>query len=147
MKKLLVALCVLIIPVIPSVSPVEASSRPCPQYHRMMRQNGLPVAQFSWIMARESNCVARAVGWNYHKGKNHLACKSGEFKKHRRCAAVKSFDLGLLQINYATWADLTRKVCKSKKSTILLRPSCNVAVAGEIYRQYGLTPWKGNSNG
>lgn len=146
MKKILVALCALIIPVIPSVSPVQAAKLPCAKYHRLMRQNGLPVRTFSWIMARESSCKKRVVNWNYYPGKDHTDCKSGKFARHRRCKAVKSFDLGLLQLNYQTWDKLTVQICGSKKSTILLKPSCNLAVAGEIYRRYGTAPWEGNSN-
>ena len=146
MKRILIALCALTLPVIAAPSPVEASELPCKQYHKAMRQNGLPVRHFAWIMHRESKCVAKAVGGNYYPVKNHTDCKSGEFKKHRRCKAVKSYDLGLLQLNYQTWDELTHKLCGTK-STILLDPSCNLTVAGEIYRQYGLAPWKGNSNG
>ena len=146
MKRILIALCAFSIPFTASVSPTEATNLPCPQYHKLMRQNGLPLKEMAWIMHRESKCVARAVGWNYYPGKDHTDCRSGEFKKHRRCKAVKSYDLGLMQINYATWDDLTTKLC-GKKSTTLLRPSCNLKVAGEIYRQYGSAPWKGNSNG
>ena len=148
MKRLILALSALTIPFIASVSPAEATKLPCPQYHALMKKHGLPIREMSWIMARESNCQRKAVGWNYHRGKSHLDCKSGAFHKHRQCAAVRSWDMGLFQINSQTWDDLTLQLCgASVKSRTLLDASCNVKVAGAIYERYGLTPWKGNSNG
>jgi hypothetical protein len=148
MKRLVIVLCALTIPVLAPVSPVEASNLPCPKWHKLMKQNGLPVREFSWIMGRESNCVARAVNWNYYRGKGPKDCRSGRYHNHRRCTAVRSWDVGLLQINSRTWNDLTKKLCgASTNSRVLMLPSCNLKVAGVIYKHYGFEPWKGNSNG
>ena len=148
MKRLLLALCALSLPVMASVKPVEATELPCAKYHALMRQHGLPVRQMAWIMSRESKCEPRAVGWNYYKGKGPQDCLSGAYHRHRNCAAVRSHDVGLFQINSRTWDSLVVQLCgHNTKSRILMRPSCNVKVAGAIYKRYGLEPWKGNSNG
>jgi hypothetical protein len=149
MKRILLALA-LTIPVMGSVSPADAlKGYPCEKYHKLMRQHGLPVKQFAPIMWRESRCIPQAVNWNMKAGKTHADCTdNGSFHKRRQCQHVRSWDMGLLQINSATWDDLTVQQCGATvKSRTLLTPSCNVKVAGVIYRHYGMTPWKGNSNG
>jgi hypothetical protein len=118
----------------------------CPKWEKKLRQYKLPVKEFSFIMWRESKCVAKAIGWNYHKGMSHRDCKLSHARTYRKCKAVKSYDVGLLQIN-SSWKTLTAKVCKYEygKMLILQDPDCNLKVASAIYKQSGLEPWRGNS--
>jgi hypothetical protein len=137
----------LTMPVSAVVSPVNAHKTvPCHKWHAELKRHKLPVDEFSWIMYRESKCVAKAVGWNYRGDLDHTACPSGAFHRHRQCHAVKSWDMGLLQIN-SGHNTLTKQICgASTRSRILLQPSCNLAVAKYLYDRYGLAPWAGNSN-
>jgi len=149
MKRLILALA-LSLPVTAVVSPADAlKGYPCEKYHRLMKEHGLPIKTFAPIMFRESRCIPKAVNWNHRPGLSHEDCTdNGSFHKRRKCVAVRSWDMGLLQINSSTWDALTMQQCgASTKSRTLLSPSCNVKVAGVIYRHYGLEPWKGNSNG
>ena len=134
-------------PVTAVVSPVDAHKTvPCHKWHSALKKAGLPVTEFSYIMYRESKCVAKAVGWNYRAGTSHRDCVSGAFHRHRKCKAVRSWDMGLLQIN-SGHNTLTKQICgASTRSRILLRPSCNLAVEKYLYDRYGLAPWRGNSN-
>ena len=145
--RTLIAVIALTIPVSAVVSPVEAHKTvPCHKWHGALKKAGLPVNEFSWIMYRESKCVAKAVGWNYRAGMSYRDCVSGAFHRHRKCKAVRSWDMGLLQIN-SGHNTLTRQICgASTRSRILLRPSCNLAVAKYLYDRYGFAPWRGNSN-
>ena len=129
-------------------SQVEASSKyPCKKYHKLLRQHGLPVRIFAPIMARESSCKPRAIGWNYHKGTSHKDCKLSHAKTYRKCKAVKSYDVGLLQIN-SQHKTLTAQVCKTKlgKMLVLQDPTCNLKVAAKLYNKgKGLSNWQGTS--
>lgn len=121
---------------------------PCPQWHDALRRHGLPVKVFAPIMWRESKCKPRAIGWNYHKGMSHRDCLKAHARSYRRCKAVKSYDIGLLQIN-SSWKSLTARVCKYKygKMLILQRPSCNLKVAAVLYDNgKGLSNWQGTSS-
>jgi hypothetical protein len=120
---------------------------PCPQWHSELRKHGLPVKVFAPIMWRESKCEPRAVGWNYHKGKSHRECKLSHARTYRKCKAVKSYDVGLLQIN-SSWKTVTAKVCKAKygKMLVLQKPKCNLKVAALLYDNgKGLKNWQGTS--
>ena len=118
----------------------------CPKWEKKLREYKLPVKEFSFIMWRESKCVAKAIGWNYHKGMSHKDCKLSHARTYRKCKAVKSYDVGLLQIN-SSWKTLTAKVCKYEygKMLILQDPDCNLKVASVLYKQSGLAPWRGSS--
>jgi hypothetical protein len=124
-----------------------SSKYPCPQWHDLMRKHGLPVKTFAPIMWRESKCQKKAVGWNYHKGKSHRDCKLSHARTYRKCKAVRSYDVGLLQIN-SSWKSLTAKVCKTTygKMLVLQDPDCNLRVAAVLYNNgKGLVNWKGTS--
>jgi hypothetical protein len=102
--------------------------------------------QMDAICWRESKSEPRAIGWNYHAGKSHKDCKLTHAKKYRKCPAVKSYDVGLFQIN-SSWKTVTARICRAKFGNMLVlqRPSCNVKVAAYLYRNGGLTHWKGTS--
>lgn len=120
---------------------------PCPQWHDALRKHGLPVKIFAPIMARESKCQKNAIGWNYYKGKSHRDCKLSHARTYRNCKAVKSYDIGLLQIN-SSWKSLTAQVCKTKygKMLVLQRPSCNLKVAAYLYHKGGgVSNWRATS--
>jgi hypothetical protein len=124
-----------------------AKPLPCPQWHKALKEHGLPVKIFAPIMMRESKCVKNAVGWNYHKGKTHKDCKLSHARTYRKCKAVKSYDVGLLQIN-SQHKTLTAKVCKSKlgEMLVLQNPDCNLKVAAVLYNKgKGLSNWRGTS--
>lgn len=118
----------------------------CPKWEKKLREYKLPVKEFSFIMWRESKCVAKAVGWNYYKGMSHKDCRLSHARTYRKCKAVKSYDVGLLQIN-SSWKTLTAQVCKYEygKMLILQDPDCNLKVASALYKQSGLSPWRGSS--
>lgn len=119
---------------------------PCPQWHDAMRKAGLPVRVFAPIMWRESRCIPSAVGWNYKQGKSHKNCKLSPARTYRKCSAVRSYDLGLLQVN-SNWKSLTKQVCKSSDVLILLKPECNLAVAAVLWADGdGGSHWRATSN-
>jgi hypothetical protein len=119
---------------------------PCPQWHDALRKHGLPVKIFAPIMARESSCEPKAVGWNYYKGKSHRDCKLSHARTYRKCKAVKSYDVGLMQIN-SSHKTITARICKYKfgKMLILQKPNCNLKVAKYLYENGGLAHWQGSS--
>ena len=125
---------------------IGASLNRCPQYEKQLKANGLPVAEFSQIMWRESRCQPKAIGWNYHKGTSYKDCKSSPAATYKRCKAVRSYDSGLLQVN-SGWVTLTAKTCGSALGdlTVLLQPECNLAVAGAIYKGSGIGNWRATS--
>lgn len=141
------ALAALTIVVVP-VSRAEAAQGPveaaCGKWAPLMRANGLPLTPFMEICYRESRGIAKAVGWNYKPGTSHRSCKLTPARTYRRCPAVASFDLGLFQIN-STWVTVTRRICKTRDIFELLRPECNAAVAGYLYRNGGLNHWRATS--
>lgn len=126
-------------------TPAQAPN-PCAKYTALIKANKLPVKQFLKICYRESKGQPKAIGWNYHKGKSYKDCKLVPAKQYRKCPAVKSFDLGLFQIN-SSWVTVTAKVCRAKWGNIwvLLDPKCNAKVAGYLYHTGGLEHWKGTS--
>jgi len=118
---------------------------PCPQWHDAMRKAGLPVRVFSWIMARESSCVPSAVGWNYKQGTSHKNCKLSPARTYRKCSAVRSYDVGLLQIN-SQHRTLTQQICHSSEMLILQKPECNLAVAAALWADgQGGSHWRKTS--
>jgi hypothetical protein len=144
-RKLIVTAVVATFVVVP-VSEAKAAEavNSCPKYEKLLRKHKLPVKTFTWIMWRESKCVPKAVGWNYHKGKSHLDCKLSPAKTYRRCKAVRSYDIGLLQIN-SSWRTVTFRVCKTKDMLELQKVECNLRVASYLYRNGGIAHWVGTS--
>jgi hypothetical protein len=146
-RKLVVTVVIATFVVVP-VSEAKAAEvvNSCPKYEKLLRKHKLPVKTFTRIMWRESKCEPKAIGWNYYKGKSHLDCKLSHARTYRRCKAVKSYDVGLLQIN-SSWKSLTAKVCKYKygKMLVLQRVDCNLKVASHLYRNGGMVHWAGNS--
>jgi hypothetical protein len=149
MKRLVLALA-LTLPPMAIVSPVEAS-KPwlCPKYTQRIKET---FPRKDWrtldrIMWRESKCQPKAVGWNYRKPLTHRDCKDrGTFHARRKCKAVKSWDVGLFQIN-SSWNTLTTQVCgKNTRSEILKNVDCNFRVASVLYKNGGLAHWQGTSN-
>lgn len=119
---------------------------PCPQWHDAMRKAGLPVRVFSWIMARESKCIPSAVGWNYRSGKSHKNCKLSPARTYRNCSAVRSYDVGLLQIN-SQHREIVKQVCNASDVLILQKPECNLAVAAVLWADgEGSSHWRKTSN-
>jgi hypothetical protein len=99
----------------------------------------------SKIAYRESRCIPTAIGWNYHPGTSHRDCKLSPASTYRKCKAVKSFDIGLLQVN-SSWLTVTRAVCKKQDIVkALLNARCNVKVAQYLYRNGGLGHWRATS--
>jgi hypothetical protein len=97
-------------------------------------------------MYRESRCDPKAIGWNYKPGMSYKDCKRQVATLYKRCRAVRTYDSGLLQIN-STWVTVTAKVCKTRYGdmTVLLRPACNLAVAGYLYKVSGIGNWRATS--
>jgi hypothetical protein len=110
----------------------------CPEYHSLIKSEGLPVQIFSYIMWRESRCQPKAIGWNYKQGKSHKNCKVAATSIYKRCSAVKSYDSGLLQIN-SSWTTVTQIVCGKRwgDMTVLLKEKCNIKVAKYIFYNGG----------
>ena len=125
-----------------------ASKYPCEQWHKLLREHKLPVKVFAPIMWRESKCQPKAIGWNYKEGKSHRDCKLSPAASYKNCRAVKSYDLGLLQIN-SSWKTLTAQVCKKPfgKMFVLKKPHCNLKVASVLYNDgKGLVNWQATSS-
>lgn len=133
----------------PVASPVEASNVwLCPKYTAQIKK---AFPRKDWrtmdrIMWRESKCQTRAIGWNYHKGKSHRDCKLSHARTYRKCPAVKSYDVGLFQIN-SSWKTVTARICRSQygKMLVLQKSSCNFKVAAYLYKNGGLKHWEGTS--
>ena len=131
-----VSLCLALLTLfIPSVQVSAAPVYKCPQWHTMLRKHQLPVAVFDKIMWLESRCIPKAVGWNYHKGTDHTDCVLSPAPVYKNCKAVRSYDVGLLQIN-SSWRTLTAQVCKRPARQVLRSltdPSCNLKVAAVLW--------------
>ncbi len=92
-RILIVALVLYALAFLFTASNTKAQATPvgrCPKYEPLLRKYGLPVETFSAIMYRESRCVPKAIGWNYHTGMSHRDCKLSPAVTYRRCKAVKS---------------------------------------------------------
>jgi len=148
MKRLALAVALTLAP-IAVVSPVEAS-KPwlCPKYTAQIKKT---FPRKDWrtmdrIMWRESKCQTRAVGWNYRSGTTHRDCKdNGFYHARKKCKAVRSWDVGLFQVN-SSWYTLTTRLCgKNTRSRVLMKSSCNFRVAKWLYENGGLVHWQGTS--
>ena len=148
MKRLALAVALTLAP-IAVVSPVEAS-KPwlCPKYTAEIKKT---FQRKDWrtmdrIMHRESKCLNRAVGWNHYAGMSHRDCgDSGRFHQRKRCKAVRSWDVGLFQVN-SSWYTITTQLCgKNTRSEILMKSDCNFRVAKWLYQNGGLAHWQGQS--
>jgi hypothetical protein len=148
MKRLALVIALTIGPVA-VVSPVEAS-KPwlCPKYTAQIKKT---FPRKAWrtmdrIMWRESKCIRQAVGWNHRPGMSHRDCKdSGRFHPRKKCKAVRSWDVGLFQVN-SSWYTLTTRLCgKNTRTTVLMRSKCNFKVAKYLYKNGGLAHWQGTS--
>lgn len=124
-----------------------STEKSCPKYEALLKQHGLPVKDFSYIMWRESRCIPQAIGWNYKRGKSHRDCRLSPAVTYRHCSAVRSYDSGLLQIN-SGWKTVTAQVCKRPYGQLiksLTDPECNLKVAKYLYDNGGLGHWKATS--
>ena len=104
-----------------ALAPAAAKQGSCPQWEPMLRKYGLPVADFSYVMWRESRCLSSVV--------NH-----GKSSRDQ---------VGLLQIS-ASWSTVTKQQCRTTKrpEIALLSPTCNLKVASYLYANGGLAHWK-----
>lgn len=129
-------------------APVQTNKDlPCQEWHSLLRKNHLPVKVFAPIMFRESRCLANAVGWNYQQGFSHSDCVMSPAKTYRKCKRIRSYDVGLLQIN-SDWRSLTYRICNTKEILTLRNPACNLAVASVLYdKGSGLGNWRATSSG
>jgi hypothetical protein len=119
----------------------------CPKWEKLLKKYKLPVKEFSYIMWRESRCQKMAIGWNYKKGFGPSNCRLDVAKVYKNCPAVRSYDIGLLQIN-SSWKTVTAKVCKKPIRQIiksLTDPECNLKVARHLYKNGGMHHWKATS--
>jgi hypothetical protein len=143
--KKIMPLIVLFVFAVPA--PAQAQAKSCPKWEPLLRKYGLPVKEMSFILWRESKCEPKAIGWNYHKGKSHRDCQLAPAGIYKNCKAVRSYDIGLSQVN-STWNRVVAKVCKRPRNQLirsLQDPTCNVKVAGYLYRNGGLAHWRGTS--
>lgn len=148
LKRILISTTVLITLSNPSVSHAETPNpHSCPQYEAMIRKAGLPVKEFSFYMWRESKCEPKAIGWNYQKGTDHNDCVLSPAATYKNCRAVRSYDIGLLQVN-SGHKTITAQICKRPRRQLiksLTDPSCNLKVAKYLYDHGGSAHWKGSS--
>ena len=130
-----------------TASPASAAANSCPKYEPLLRKHfpAKVVPVLSAVMYRESRCTPKAIGWNYRPGTGASNCKLSPAATYRKCKAVKSYDIGLMQIN-STWLSVTRAVCKKQDIIRALQdPSCNVRVARYLYDNGGLGHWRATS--
>ncbi|CAB4158766.1 hypothetical protein UFOVP711_24 [uncultured Caudovirales phage] len=115
----------------------------CPNMEATIRKAGLkPTALWSYIAWRESRCTAKAIGWNYKKGKSVEDCKLAPASIYKRCSAISSYDSGVWQIN-SSWKTLTAQTCKTPygKMEVLLDVDCNIKMVKALYGDGGLHHW------
>ncbi len=119
----------------------------CPKWEPLLKKYKLPVKEFSYIMWRESRCQKMAIGWNYKKGYGPSNCRLDVAKIYKNCSAVRSYDIGLMQVN-SSWKTVTAKVCNRPVRQIiksLTNPECNIKVARYLYDNGGMHHWKATS--
>lgn len=140
MRKIIITILLLAVPVTPAKADINNPDHRCPKLEAKMKEYGLPVkgkVNFSYLAWRESRCQRKAVGWNLHKGRSLSECPDGRFHVMRKCDAVKTWDVGLLQIN-SSWFTLTYKLCgKTTRSRVLTNLDCNLKVASWLYHHGG----------
>jgi hypothetical protein len=113
----------------------------CPQFEATFREyKMLPIETWSYIAWRESRCQTKVVGWNYHKGLSHEDCAHRDFERHRNCDAVRSYDIGLLQVN-SSWRTVTRRICGGSIER-LFDLDCNLRVARWLHANGGFAHWR-----
>jgi len=130
-----------------SVGSGDSTEKSCPKWEKLLKKYKLPVKEFSYIMWRESRCQTMAIGWNYKKGYGPSNCRLDVAKVYKNCHAVRSYDIGLLQVN-SSWKTVTAKVCNRPIRQIiksLTNPECNVKVARYLYDNGGMHHWKATS--
>lgn len=139
MRKIIITILLLAVPATPAHSKANTEQR-CPKWEPLMQKYNLPIkgkVNFSYLAWRESRCISRAVGWNLHKGASIKDCRNGRYHVMRKCSAVKSWDVGVLQIN-SSWYTLTTKICgKNTHTKVLMKPECNIKVAAYLYHKGG----------
>jgi hypothetical protein len=94
-------------------------SKRCPEWEDKLKEHGLPVKLFSYIMWRESRCIPEAHNKTLNRD--------------------KSQDRGLLQIN-STWKTVTKNICGTDLDG-LFDPTCNLKVAKYLYDNGGAGHW------
>jgi hypothetical protein len=146
-KRALLCLAVLTV----FIPPVQASAAPdwkCPQWHALFRKHKLPIAWADRICWRESRGIAQAIGWNYRKGMDHTNCVLSPAPTYKNCSAVRSYDVGIMQIN-SGHRSLTARVCKRPRRQLirsLTDPSCNLKVASVLWDNgKGAAHWRATS--
>jgi hypothetical protein len=148
LKRILISTTALITLSNPAVSHADSTTpHSCPQYEAMIRNYGLPVKEFSFYMWRESKCEAKAIGWNYRSGTDHHSCALSPAATYRNCRAIRSYDIGLLQVN-SGHKIITAQICNRPLRQLiksLTDPSCNLKVAKYLYDHGGSAHWKGSS--
>lgn len=146
LKRILTTTIALSLLTTPLVAEAKATSS-CPQYEAQLREYGLPVKEFSYIMWRESRCQPKAIGWNYKHGKGPQDCVLSPAPTYRYCEAVSSYDVGLVQVN-SSWKTLVAQICQRPRRQLiksLSNPSCNLKVARYLYKNGGLGHWRSTS--
>jgi hypothetical protein len=148
LKRILISTTVLITLSNPAVSHADSTKpKSCPEYEAMIRKHGLPVKEFSFYMWRESKCEPKAIGWNYRNGTDHNNCVLTPAATYKNCRAIRSYDIGLLQVN-SGHKTITAQICKRPRRQLiksLTDPSCNLKVAKYLYDNGGSAHWKGSS--
>jgi hypothetical protein len=139
MRKIIITILLLAVPATPAHSKSNIEQR-CPKWEPLMQKYNLPIkgkVNFSYLAWRESRCIPQSVGWNLHKEASLATCPDGRYHVMRKCAAVKSWDVGILQIN-SSWFSLTKKLCgHNTRSRVLMKPDCNLRVASYLYHHGG----------
>ena len=143
-----VTLCIALLALFIPTQAQAAKEWKCPQWHALLRKHGLPVEVFDHIMWRESRCEPKAVGWNYRAGMDHTNCVLSPAPVYKNCSAVRSYDVGLVQIN-SGHRTLTARVCKRPARQLirsLTDPSCNLKVASVLWDNgKGASHWRATS--
>lgn len=140
MRKRILTPLIIIATLIPA-TPALATQKPsepfkCPKAMKIALKVGFKkrdLKTLDRIVYRESKCVSKAVGWNYHKPLTHKDCKLQPWKQYRKCKAVKSADFGLTQINDRSWLKYLIEKNIITKVDDLLNPTTNMKAAKALY--------------
>jgi hypothetical protein len=145
MRKIIVTLLLLAVPVAPAQASNGSELQRCPQWEPLMKQHGLPIKgkiNFSYLAWRESRCIAQATGFNYVTTSGAANCVKQHWRIYvKTCKELRphgrGVDWGILQIN-GSWRTLTTQICgKPPETGVLLRPKCNIKVAAFLYHKGG----------